>query len=92
MVCGFASIAYSSNSTGRKLPVKGNFLLQSWHDFPEVGQLSPLFRVRGSRLGLVTQAFLMPIQFHALATLMLGNFGFAFLFNGSHRSGVFVRC
>jgi hypothetical protein len=27
----------------------------------------------------------VPVGFHALAALVLGNFGFAFLFNGSHR-------
>ena len=28
----------------------------------------------------------MAIELHALAALVLGDFGFAFLFNGSHRS------
>ncbi len=37
-------------------------------------------------LGLVTQALLVPVELHALAALVLGNFGFTFLFNGSHRA------
>ena len=39
----------------------------------------------GPLLRLITQALLVPIELHALAALVLGNFGFAFLFNGSHR-------
>lgn len=42
------------------------------------GETGPLLR-------LITQALLVPIELHALAALVLGNFGFAFLFNGSHR-------
>jgi hypothetical protein len=37
-------------------------------------------------LRLVTQPLLVAVELHALAALVLGNFGFAFLFNGSHRS------
>ena len=37
-------------------------------------------------LGLVTQTLLVPVELHALAALVLGNFGFTFLFNGSHRA------
>ncbi len=42
----------------------------------------------GALLRLVTQTLLMPVELHALAALVLGNFSFAFLFNGSHRSCV----
>ncbi len=28
----------------------------------------------------------MPVKLHALTALMLGNLGFTFLFNGSHRA------
>jgi len=38
-------------------------------------------RRQGAPLRLVTQALLMPVELHALAALVLGNFGFAFLFN-----------
>ena len=37
-------------------------------------------------LGLIPQPLLVTVELHALAALVLGNFGFAFLFNGSHRS------
>ena len=41
---------------------------------------------RKGRLGLVTQALLVPVQLHALAALVLGDLGFAFLLDGSHRA------